>query len=595
MFCPEKLITGLLFLIGLDSTTIHGQSACASIRLDQAGFYPKASKIAVIVGSDSSKDFWITSGDGKKVVYQSSLGKLRQSNNSSLKTRIADFSSLQTRGDYLLFVPGLGYSYPFKIVSEVHRAVALAALKGFYFQRASMPLEKKYAGKWERGAGHPDTAVLIHASASSDARPEGTILASPGGWYDAGDYNKYVVNSGISVGTLLAAYEDFPSFFAELNTNIPESGDKVPDILNEVLYNLRWMLTMQDPNDGGVYHKCTNAAFDGMVMPGITRLPRYLVQKSTSATLDFSAVTAQASRVFDKFKIQFPGLSDSCLKASISAWQWAQKNPALEYNQEAMNVSFMPKITTGAYGDRNFNDEWFWAAAELLVTTNNEFYFQIVRERMNDVISLPSWSNVFMLGNYTLVRFEKQLFAKHPKEIQLIKSRILQFADSYLQHVEDNAFQTVMGQSRKDFNWGSNSNAANQGIALINAFFISKDKKYIDYALTNLDYLMGRNATGYCFVTGIGSKSPQHPHHRPSIADGIEDPVPGLMTGGPNPGRQDGCPYNFYEPETAYSDNSCAYASNEIAINWNAPLVYLAGAIEALQYQIGYSNRKKEE
>ncbi|HSC38494.1 MAG TPA: glycoside hydrolase family 9 protein, partial [Chitinophagaceae bacterium] len=132
-------------------------------------------------------------------------------------------------------------------------------------------------------------------------------------------------------------------------------------------------------------------------------------------------------------------------------------------------------------------------------------------------------------------------------------------------------------------------NAANQAIVLINAWFITKDRKYIDQALGNLDYLLGRNATGYCFVTGIGSRSTRHPHHRPSVADGIDDPVPGLLAGGPNPGRQDHCPYEFAEPETAYSDTDCAYASNEVAINWNAPLVYLANAMEALQYRTGYS------
>jgi endoglucanase len=283
------------------------------------------------------------------------------------------------------------------------------------------------------------------------------------------------------------------------------------------------------------------------------------------------------------------------LKASVRAWQWAQKNPSLEYNQDAMNMLFKPKITTGAYGDKKFADEWFWAAAELLVATKDELYFQMVREKMNDPISLPSWSNVFMLGNYTLLRFEKQLSAGHAKEIQQIKGGLLEFADSYLSTVEDNAFQTVMGQSRKDFNWGSNSNAANQGILLINAYFISKNKKYVDYALTNLDYLMGRNATGYCFITGMGSNSPRHPHHRPSVADGIDDPVPGLMAGGPNPGRQDGCAYIFFDPETAYLDSSCAYASNEIAINWNAPLVYLSCAIEALQFQLKYSKSQSKE
>jgi endoglucanase len=109
--------------------------------------------------------------------------------------------------------------------------------------------------------------------------------------------------------------------------------------------------------------------------------------------------------------------------------------------------------------------------------------------------------------------------------------------------------------------------------------------------LGNLDYILGRNATGYCFVTGMGTLSTLHPHHRPSVADGIEEPVPGLLAGGPNPGMQDKCHYDFTEPETAYADIDCAYASNEIAINWNAPLVYLANAIEALQWKAGYSGK----
>ena len=136
---------------------------------------------------------------------------------------------------------------------------------------------------------------------------------------------------------------------------------------------------------------------------------------------------------------------------------------------------------------------------------------------------------------------------------------------------------------KKDFIWGSNSVAANQGILLINAYLLTKDKKYVDGALSNLDYILGRNATGYCFLTVIGTKSTMHPHHRPSVADGIDEPVPGLMAGGPNPGRQDGCKYDFLEPVTAYSDSDCSYASNEIAINWNAPLVFVSNVIEALQ------------
>ncbi len=352
------------------------------------------------------------------------------------------------------------------------------------------------------------------------------------------------------------------------------------------------MLTMQDPNDGGVYNKCTNASFDGMVMPGVTKTPRFVVQKGTAATLDFSAVTAQATRILRNYKRQLPGLADSCLSASEKAWAWALLHPNLAYNQSAMNQQFKPEITTGGYGDRNFNDEWFWAASELYITTMSKRYVDTVKSHIKDNINIPSWANVAMLGYYSLLRFNEDLSSLNPIDIALMKNTVMDIVNRYINHVPANAFATVMGQSVRDFSWGGNSVAANQGILLIKAYLLSGEKKYVDYALSNLDYLLGRNATSYCFVTGIGSKSPMFPHHRQSTADGITDPVPGLMSGGPNPGMQDKCKYQFTEPETAYSDSVCSYASNEIAINWNAPIVYLSNAIEALQDVIGYSGKK---
>jgi endoglucanase len=328
-----------------------------------------------------------------------------------------------------------------------------------------------------------------------------------------------------------------------------------------------------------------------MIMPDEAKAPRYVVQKGTAAALDFAAVTAQASRILKHFEKQLPGLADSCLSASLKAWKWTEKNPDSVYDQNAMNQKFEPKISTGAYGDRRFDDERFWAAAELFITTNDHSFYQILEKGFQNLFTLPSWSNVHALGFYSLIRNEKKLPQLAHDNVEMIKNKIVQFADAYVAHISDNAFQTVIGENTKDFIWGSNAVAANEGIVLINAYMITKEKKYLDAALSNLDYIMGMNATGYCFVTGIGTKSTMHPHHRPSIADGIVEPVPGLMAGGPNPGRQDHCHYDFIEPETAYSDTDCSYASNEIAINWNAPLVYLANAIEALQYEVGYSKK----
>ncbi|MDB5250173.1 MAG: cellulase [Segetibacter sp.] len=588
--CFNFIIPGLLFC-----NTLSAQMLTERIKLNQLGFYTNAPKIAIVTGTTSAAAFYITTTNIRDTLYRGTLSEEMQSKNSSTKTRVADFSEFRKKGSFVVSVPGMGHSYVFKIGDKVNLDAAVAGIKGYYYQRVSMPLEEKYAGKWHRSAGHPDTEVFIHPSAASNERPAGTKISSPGGWYDAGDYNKYIVNSGITMGTMFSAYEDFSKYFDTLKTNIPESNDAVPDLLNELIYNLRWMLTMQDPNDGGVYNKCTNASFDGMVMPGVTKAPRYVVQKGVAATLDLAAVAAQASRILQKYKKQLPGLSDSCLKASVRAWQWALKNPSMEYNQNEINKKYQPQITTGGYGDRLFNDEWSWAAAELFVTTKDKSYYDVYAKHRKDSLSLPSWAGVELLASYTLLRFTKTLPVDVQKDVQLIKQKLVQFADRYISNVGGNAFKTVMGQSPREFNWGSNSNAANQGIVLINAYLLTKDKKYVDYALTNLDYLMGRNATGYSFLSGVGSKSIMHPHHRPSVADGVTEPVPGLLSGGPNPGKQDKCEYEFAEPETTFADLDCSYASNEIAINWNSPFVYLSNAIEALQGEAGYSGKKLED
>jgi endoglucanase len=568
-----------IFLIQCSSTREDYQLTEA-IRLNQIGFYPDENKLAIIVGTDL-KDFSLRSPDLKSTFFSGKLGVARKSSYSDRKTHVADFSEFKQNGKYVLVVPGLGYSYPFEIKPHIHDNVVKASLKAFYFQRFSTALDEKFAGKWARPFSHADNRVLIHPSASSPNRSAGTIIATPKGWIDAGDYNKYIVNSGITMGTLLSAYEDFSEYFNSLTVDIPESNNTVPDILDEVCWNLRWMLTMQDPADGGVYHKCTNAKFDPMVMPHEAKTERYVVQKGTAAALDFAAVMAQASRVFKNFEQSFPGLADSCLNASKFAWKWSIKNPNMIYDQNAINKSFDPDVVTGEYGDRNFSDEFIWAACELAITTSDESYLSHATLIPDKKMLVPSWAQVKLLGYYSLLRNNSGL-----PELQMstdeIKNYLVGAADSLISLVPSTSFETVMGTSAKDFIWGSNSVAANQAILLLQVYKFTNSDKYLKNAMHNLDYILGRNATGYSFVTGFGSKTPMHIHHRPSESDGVKEPVPGLLAGGPNPGMQDKCSYPSSLPDEAYADDVCSYASNEIAINWNAPLVYLAAAIEAL-------------
>jgi endoglucanase len=281
----------------------------------------------------------------------------------------------------------------------------------------------------------------------------------------------------------------------------------------------------------------------------------------------------------------FPGLSDTCLKASKKAFTWAQVNPSVLYNRYTMNARFSPKITTGDYGDNNVTDEFIWAASELYVTTGDAMYTKAVNLLPDDKMPLPSWNQVRLLGYYSMLRNHEKLKGNYPA-LSLLRKRMLFFADSLIAGADSNAYLTVMNKKKSHFIWGSNSVAVNEGMALIGAYKLSRNKKYLRYALANLDYILGRNGAGYAYVTGYGSKTPMHPHHRPSVADGIIEPIPGLMAGGANPGMQDHVMLPSTVPDEAYIDDDKAYATNEVAINWNAPFAYLANAIEALQDQL---------
>jgi endoglucanase len=587
---PATVLTTLLLLVLASS--VHGQQAAEQIRLNQLGFYPDAPKAAFVLGGTGDVFHVIGTSRGD-TAFTGRLGAPIVAPLSSDTTRRADFSPLRAPGIYALSVPGVGTSHRFEIAPRVHEALALAAARGFYYQRMSVPIEPHYGGRWNWAAGHPDTAVRVHPSAATAQRPAGTLISAPGGWYDAGDYNKYVVNSGITVGTLLSLYEDFPAYAATLHLNIPESGNQVPDLLDETLYNVRWMLAMQDPHDGGVYHKLTNPRFDGYVMPAEATEPRYVVQKSTAAALNFAATMAQASRILRRYERAFPGLADSTVNAATRAWQWARRNPAVLYDQPAMNRQFDPDVVTGAYGDRELWDEFVWAAAELFVTTRQDSFYTAVPLFPNDTAAVPTWNRVETLGYYTLARFRDRLPAHAAADRGRLERILVALADTLIEGADRTAYHTVMGGHPRNYIWGSSAVAANQGIALITAYRLTGDAKYLRHALGNLDYLLGRNATGYSFVTGYGSRTPMHPHHRPSIADAVPEPVPGLLSGGPNVGRQDAddcpVPYPFLEPDRSFLDHYCSYASNEIAINWNAPLVYLAAAMEALQFRAGFS------
>lgn len=550
--------------------TAAGAASAQGIAVNQLGYLPGATKVAAVPAGESPA-FAVIDADTGHTVLRGRLGATARWEPAGLDVRLADFSALRKAGRYRLHVDGQPDSPAFDIAADVYAALGAASLKAYYFNRASTPLLGVNAGRWARSAGHADDHVLVHESAANAGRPEGTVISAPKGWYDAGDYNKYIVNSGITVYTLLAAYEHFPAVFKAQNLNIPESGNGIPDVLNEALWNLEWMLAMQDPADGGVYHKLTNQGFDGVVTPADARAERYVVQKTTAAALDFAAVMAQASRVFAAFEKQRPGLSVRMRGAAERAWAWAQEHPNDVYQQP-------PDIRTGGYGDDKLDDEFAWAGVELWMATGDKRY----RPNLDKLaISVPGWGDVKGLAWVTLGQNLRRL---SQNDSVVVKARLMELADGLAANWKRSAYG--VGMQSRDYVWGSNAVALNQALMLIQAYRLQPKADTLAAAQALFDHVLGRNPLGQSMVTGFGAKPPLHPHHRPSEADGVEPPVPGFLVGGPNPGRQDqkGCPvaYASAQPAMAYLDHFCSYASNEIAINWNAPLVYVSAALQAL-------------
>lgn len=545
-------------------------SAQAQIRLNQVGMTPEQEKTATVEGVVKASQVKITDALTGKSAVKPKVLRTATSPLSGKRRTVIDFSRLTAEGDYVITVGQ--HRQPFTVSRQALTAVAKGGLKAFYLIRSGAPVEASYARAYARPAAHADTHVLVHPSAASPGRPEGTVICSPKGWYDAGDYNKYVVNSSYAIGLMLCAYEQCHDYFAALNVNIPESGNRTADLLDETMYNLEWLLTMQDPWDGGVYHKLTTPNFEGFVMPGDCHQPRYVVAKSTAATLDFAAVMAQAARIYQGSK-DYPAFTAQGTRAALAAYHWAEQNPEVWYRQNNMNKQYKPAVNTGEYGDGDVNDEWHWAATELYLLTGDPKFQQDAKAHMPAWFSVPSWGSVAALGSY-----EWLTMCPEDPIAQAVRPQLLALCDSLVSATAASSFQTPSGNRPHDFGWGClGGSFCSTGVALLFAHRLTDDNRYLAAARQNADYILGRNALGYCYVTGFGSKSPMHPHHRISAADTVEAPFPGLLVGGPNPGQQDNgdshLPYPSKVPDESYIDHVDSYASNEIAINWNAELV----------------------
>lgn len=545
-----------------------GGAGIRSIVFNQLGFRPGHAKRATVALAGASlpadANFRVIDATGAPKSEGRLTGAELDAASGDTVAR-ADFSALRTPGTYRIWTNGV-FSDPFSIGEDAYAAGLRLTMRGYYGQRCGCKVD--LGGGYKHEACHLDGA--FHATSG-----RGGKLPNTGGWHDAGDYGRYEVNSGISTGTLLWAWEMYPEAVRNLNLDIPESGGAIPDFLAEVRWNLNWMLELQD-RDGGVWHKQTSEKFCAFIMPEQDTMTSYVIGtgtapfKSTGATANLAAVAAIAARCYRPFDAAF---ADRCLDAARKAWSWCLQNP---------NVLFRnpPGISTGGYGDRNCDDEILWATAELFRTTGEQQYGSAFLTAAPDDVAMDeaTWSSTQPLAYWT--------YAMAEKANGFVRARIVEAtreaATLRKLRARENGYGNTLRLS--DYVWGSNGVAGNDAVLLLVSHRLSPDREAVDAALGNLHYMLGCNCHGVSWVTQLGTRPFQHPHHRPSVADGIAAPWPGLLSGGPNAHGGDAVANALPKqaPMKMWIDDYRAYSMNEIAINWNAPLVFLLAGANAL-------------
>ena len=581
----------------------------ANIVTNQVGYFSGSVKKATLINSSSGAiDFEVLDAGGKSVFQGKSVYKGMDADSGDPAHEL-DFSGLNTPGTYTIKASDGSESRAFDIDnSGKYSAMLYDSLNYFYQNRSGIAVESKYITSGDvnalaRAAGHPsDNATIQQTWGYSGSSGSQDVT---GGWYDAGDHGKYVVNGGISLWIMQNQYETakfvgVESAYADGTMNIPENQNSYPDLLDEARWEMDWMMKML-VKDGDykdmVYHKVHDQKWTGLALaPADDPQPRIILPPTTAATLNVSACAAQAARVWK-------GIDDTyaanCLDVAKRTYEAAKKHPS-------MYAPLEDEEGGGPYGDDNVTDEFYWAACELYITTGESGYLDDMKQS-NFYLQVPTalnggeavgaygsfdWGHVAALGDLSVCLNEKSVdcavFSGAVNSVRAAAENYLakESAQGYGQPYAASALG--YNNSNEGYIWGSNSLVMDNGMILAYAYMNSGEQRFLDGAISAFDYILGRNPMDISYVTGSGTQTSLYPQHR-YWAHLVDDSFPmapcGVLVGGPNCGLEDpwvqgsGWKAGEIAPAKSYMDHIEAYSVNECTINWNAPLAWMSGFV----------------
>ncbi|ARI55328.1 glycosyl hydrolase family 5 [Streptomyces sp. S8] len=588
----------------VDDVSLRGGSAPppyepdtgSPVRVNQVGYLTHGPKSGTVVTDATGPLRWTLESAAGARVADGTTTPVGTDPTSRQNVHTFDFTAVTTAGEgYTVTVAG-DRSEPFAIGDDLYASLRTDALAYFYHNRSGIEIDADIVGeRYARPAGHIGV---------SPNQGDGDVPCQPGvcdyrldargGWYDAGDHGKYVVNGGIAVAQLMSTYERTlyaPTADAgplgDGRLRLPEHGNGTPDILDEARWQLEFLMRMQvpagEPLAGMAHHKLHDKEWTGLPLrPDRDPQPRELHPPTTAATLNLAATAAQCARLF---QVHDPDFAERCRSAARTAWTAAGNHP---------DIFADPQDGTGggAYSDDDVRDEFYWAAAELFLTTGeNTYRTELLRSPLHgdtDAV-FPrggmSWGSVAGLGALNLATVPGGLSAD---QLATVRAMVTEAADGYAADAAQAAYGLPYAPDGGHYVWGSNSQVANNMIVLGSAHDLTGRTVYRDAVLRGLDYLLGRNPLNRSYVTGYGERDARNQHHRfwaNQLDPALPNPAPGSLAGGPNASIEDpvaqaklkGC-----APAMCYIDDIESWATNEITINWNAPLAWVASYVDDL-------------
>jgi endoglucanase len=455
-----------------------------AIKLDHFGYRPDDTKIAVF-SADPGPVVEVRNGDGSLVLTVptdggSIISKGFDGAPSGDTVWWVDFSALVAPGTYRLYSPSLGaQSYDFSVADEIYRDVMLAALKTFYRQRCNFAKEAQYAGAWADGA--PCHMGDVHTGPAAGHADHGSRDLT-GGWHDAGDYNKYVWTAvSTAVLHLLRAFEENPGVHGDGDLGIPESANGVPDILDEVRYELDWLLKMQLPG-GAVLSQLHVDGWASDSPPSADTNLRYYQDPTLESGAVLAGTCALAARVFASQGDT--AYANTLRAAATTTWTWLQSQ-----------------------GD---SDVKVWAAAEI-------FRLDPARSEARDYVDsfhADNWSGRF----FNVLQYDTQAaltYVQTAGATAAVKANMLASIGAQVNYIfaTDDLYRN--GMPDWSYHWGSNAMRAGYGVFLtmaarLGATGSSTAAKCRAHALDLLHFFHGQNPLNMVYLTNMSALGGEH-------------------------------------------------------------------------------------